>query len=98
MKNKHLEKTKILAEANMRLAGVPALHITLEKLLKEEKYEELNIMKLAWQLYKYETEVMKNSEIIQKTKRIDLQTKCRDRNVFLSPKIWELKNKLQKYL
>lgn len=39
-----LEKVRILAEANMKLAGVPALHDTLETLQNQEKYEELAIM------------------------------------------------------
>ncbi len=54
--------------------------------------------KLAWELFKYEREVLNNSEIIQKTKKEKLRTKCRDRNLFLTPKIWELKSELQKHL
>lgn len=49
---KHLTKVKILAEANMKLAGVPALHNTLDSLLKNEKYEELNIMKQVYETAK----------------------------------------------
>jgi len=45
----HLEKTKILAEANMKIAGVPALHSTLQELLEKEKYEELKIMKEVYE-------------------------------------------------
>lgn len=54
--------------------------------------------KLAWELFRYEREVMSNSGIIQKTKKEELRTKCRNRNLFLSTKIWELKSELQKHL
>ena len=60
--------------------------------------DNLQRNKLAWTLFKYEQEVIDNTEIIQNTKREDLRTNCRNRNLLLAMKISELKNKLRKHL
>lgn len=48
-KAKYLKDVRTIAEAEMRSEGMPCWGVTLDKLLAEEKYEELQIMKEVYE-------------------------------------------------